>query len=198
MKRFLNRDKCCHCIPLKSGVLTIAFYIFIAACLFLNKQEFLNYTEAEGYGSIKVIYYFQIVLSIIYAMMSIFGFIGIFIQNLSILKIFKIAYGCISIVQSIFIIPGIVILTKYNGYLVTRCASIYLQHHPSESSDNTISMCENGIKSVLIIGSIVAVFICFLQFYFIIPIATYVNDVELMLIRKSYSRSTRYSHNALI
>lgn len=151
---------------------------------------------------------------------------NMFQQNLIVLRIFKIAYASISIIQFIFIIPGIVILEKYSSYLVTRCSSIYLQYHPNESIDSTASMCENGIRSVLIIGSILAVFICFLQvytiyyfffafyilhfqiyllnfvqhfqFYFIIPIATYVNDVELMLIRKSYSRSTRYSHNNLI
>ncbi|KAI9362176.1 hypothetical protein BD770DRAFT_382103 [Pilaira anomala] len=172
----MGQYKCCCCIPVRAGVLIIALlsaaaYIATTVSLFLAKADgnraYLETPDITyNMNAVNGVFYTAIAFSIIFAIASLFGVVGSITQHRRMISMFKGVYWFVVIMQFILTMAIIIVLAVNRNQIIGHCAVTV--GGPDAASD-----CEEGFKYMMIIFSVVAMLMNFIQFYFATAISAY-------------------------
>ncbi|KAI9347849.1 hypothetical protein BD770DRAFT_395456 [Pilaira anomala] len=188
----MGLNNCCFCIPLRTGVTTIAvissaFYVAILIWLITGRNVVYSFPQSELSAALGVFWTSVSVVGV-YAVSSLFGVIGGITQNRNMVNIFKYLYvimATLILVSSLGI--WIAMMVKKSS-IVTGCED-YLTTEMSKTSSSTSyyspvtlpngtnkvhqDECEAATKQLLIVSGVIILIGNFVQVYFASTINAY-------------------------
>ncbi|KAI9281124.1 hypothetical protein BY458DRAFT_264993 [Sporodiniella umbellata] len=185
----MGLNNCCFCIPLRTGVTSIAVisFLFYLLCFISGVRNLTNYVSLEGQRYILGTLWTYVVISGLYTLSSSLGIAGGITQNRKMISVFRTLYwinAVFVLILSSYMWIGLLIIRKD---IVSSCQDYFLSStNNGFYSPVTLPSgkrlyeeeCESYTKQALILLGIFVFLGNFIQIYFASTIQAYATRLK--------------------
>ncbi|KAI8879021.1 hypothetical protein K501DRAFT_227430 [Backusella circina FSU 941] len=189
----MSLNKCCFCIPLRTGVTVIAVCssIFYIGCLIwlLKSTSTLNSFSQQDQSAAKAVFWTCVSVIGLYSASSLFGVIGGITQNRKMVNIFRYLYWIVAVLLLLGSSTTWILMMVKRDSIISGCQKYLLESTNASSYYSPVTLpndtmhlheedCTSATKQILIIFGIIVFIGNAVQVYFACLINAYARRLK--------------------